>query len=813
MKRPLSTLGRREIIEDMESATFDLLIIGGGITGAGIAWDAAKRGLKTALIERADFSSGTSSRSTKLIHGGLRYLKKGEVRLVREVGRERELLHRSAPHLVIPMRMLLPLYKGGSFGYLSASFGLSVYDRLAGVDKEERRVMHRADETIRQEPLLTRNGLKGGGLYYEYRSDDARLTMEVLKTAVRHGAWVLNYMEADGFLYYKSKVCGIKAVDRLSGAEVEIRAKRIVNAAGPWVDEIRAKDHALRGKQLLLTKGVHLVVDHSRLPVRQAAYFDTPDGRMVFVIPRDGKTYIGTTDTVYRGDLGKPRVTVADRDYLLSAVEHVFPHTDLHAEDVESMWAGLRPLIHEEGKNPSDVSRKDEIWESTSGLITIAGGKLTGFRKMAEKTVDLICRGLEREARHAFGPCTTDKEALSGGDSGRCETYEELREQLLLLGIKKGLSLKTANYLLALYGSNTSDIYMRMDGLDNRFDEWQREQEEASADRLKELLAETVDAQWEQPPHEPDGQGASHLESEPDIEAVEVPEATQELLPEQDAMRMPEANPAPVYRKEPQLDDVEQWKPGIMMEPQSDKLSEAWRLLEKLSGKSEESWRKRNRAASAEQAAELPVDPAERWRGDGEFSADWSEELPPERDKLISIKPEPSSAQAEQPHPVGEEEKRHLSGDGLEQREPQELDWQQVSRLFQVQSPIDDQAELEGRDPYNSEQAAEFGDAYYDQEEQTDAENEAIPLEHNEYAALEAEIRYCIDEEMIVHAADFLVRRTGLLYFDRERAERIAVYVIDIMAQHLGWDEAEIMKQKIMLAQEWEAATVAVKTD
>lgn len=480
MSQTFSALKRSEILEAMQAEKQDVLIIGGGITGVGTAWDASRRGLKTALVEMNDFAWGTSSRSTKLVHGGLRYLKQGEVKLVMEVGRERALLHRNAPHIVIPAPMLLPVYKGGTYGYLASSVGLYVYDLLAGVKRKERRKMFNREKTMEIEPLFKTEGLKGSGYYYEYRTDDARLTMEIAKCANRNGAKLVNYAKAEQFLYDNGKVVGIRVTDQLTGESYDLYAKKIVNAAGPWVDKVREKDHAIVGKRMLLTKGVHLVVDYSKLPIRQAAYFDVPDGRMIFVIPRDGKTYIGTTDTFYKDAIEEPRTTDADRDYLIDAVNAAFRNVKLKASDVESMWSGLRPLIHEDGKKPSEVSRKDEIFVAESGLITIAGGKLTGFRKMAEKVVDLVAKQLGAEEGTSYPPCSTDQEVISGGETGGV-SYEEYKERIIREGEGLGLARETAAYLYSRYGSNTPVIY-------NEIREWEKE---AALDvEQKALIAE-----------------------------------------------------------------------------------------------------------------------------------------------------------------------------------------------------------------------------------------------------------------------------------------------------------------------------------
>lgn len=458
--RLFSAQRRNELLHNMAKQPLDVLVIGGGITGAGIVWDATLRGFHSGLIEMNDFAFGTSSRSTKLIHGGLRYLKQGEVKLVMEVGRERALLHRKVPHLAVPIPMMLPLYKGGSLGYYSSSLGLLVYDYLAGVKKIERRRMVGKDEALRLEPLLLEEGLKGAGLYYEYRTDDARLTIEILKSAHAEGAQIANYAEVTEFIYRDGKVAGVKVVDRIHGEEFELYAQYIVNACGPWVDRLRELDGSLSGKHLLLTKGVHLVVDSTRLPIRHALYFDVPDGRMIFVIPREGKTYIGTTDTVYEGDIAQPRTTKEDLDYLLAAVNRIFPTVKIGSEDVEATWAGLRPLIHEEGKKPSEISRKDEIFESETGLISIAGGKLTGFRKMAEKVIDLIVSRQTGKMERQVRPCQTEHAAICSGyeEGSSARDQDTYKQKLIDEATSLGISAHWIEEWVARYGSNAGYI-------------------------------------------------------------------------------------------------------------------------------------------------------------------------------------------------------------------------------------------------------------------------------------------------------------------------------------------------------------------
>ena len=462
MTATFSAAQRTEVMEKMSNAHFDVLVIGGGITGAGIALDASSRGLKTALVEMQDFAAGTSSRSTKLVHGGLRYLKQFEVKMVAEVGRERAVVYENGPHVTTPEPMLLPIYTNGTFGRFSTSIGLMVYDRLAGVKRSERRQMLNASDTSASEPLLRKQGLLGGGRYVEYRTDDARLTIEVMKEAVRHGVLAVNYIKATSFQKENGHIVGIHAEDQLNGNSYTIRAKKVINASGPWVDSLREVDGSRQGKTLQMTKGIHLVFDSARFPLRQAVYFDTPDGRMVFAVPRDGKTYVGTTDTVYREDPAHPLITEADREYVIDAVNGMFPDVQIGAQDVESGWAGVRPLIHEEGKGPSEISRKDEIWVSDSGLITIAGGKLTGYRKMAEMVVDLVARQMQQEFGHTPGPCVTKKMPISGGDVGGSAGYVSYTERKIKDGVALGLDRKAAERLARTYGSNVDALYERM---------------------------------------------------------------------------------------------------------------------------------------------------------------------------------------------------------------------------------------------------------------------------------------------------------------------------------------------------------------
>jgi len=453
-----SNIGRKEKLEKIAADTYDLIVVGGGITGAGIALDASSRGLKVLLLEKGDFASGTSSKSTKLIHGGLRYLKQFDFWLVKEVGSERAIVHKLAPHLVIPEKMLLPLIEGGSYGKWLTSIGLKVYDILAQVTGDDKRQMLEKKEAMKLEPLLPKKILNGAGYYAEYRTDDARLTLENVKTSLQFGAQALNYAKVTDFVYKDERVAGVTFKDEVFGEEYSVSSTYVINAAGPWVDELRSVNQSKKGKRLHLTKGVHLVFPKEKLPVQQSVYFDIPDGRMMFAIPRGKVTYIGTTDTNYNADKDHVTTDIADAIYLITAVNHMFPDIHLELDDIVSSWAGLRPLIHEEGKSASELSRKDEIFTSDTGLISIAGGKLTGYRKMAERAVNRIAKHMEEDHERKLEPCITDKIPLCGSDFKK---YKHVKKYIATVFDRlhdNGFTEYDAWYLVTTYGKQTETI-------------------------------------------------------------------------------------------------------------------------------------------------------------------------------------------------------------------------------------------------------------------------------------------------------------------------------------------------------------------
>lgn len=461
MVQLFSAFDRETIERNLQEEKFDLVIVGGGITGAGIALDATSRGMSVALVEMGDFASGTSSRSTKLVHGGLRYLQQFEIKEVADLGKERAIVYENGPHVTTPEWMMLPFHKGGNMGKTTASFGIRLYDYLAGVKKNERRKILNAKETLAKNPFVKKDGLKGSGYYVEYRTDDARLTIEVMKKAVELGANAINYTKAEHFLYDDNKqVVGVTVTDRLSGKAYDIKGHRVINAAGPWVDKVRKLDYATNNKHLRLTKGIHLVIDKQKFPMEQAVYFDTPDGRMVFAIPRDKKVYVGTTDTVYDEAVINPKALESDHNYVIKAINYMFPDVHITEKDIESSWAGVRPLIYEEGKDPSEISRKDEVWFSESGLITMAGGKLTGYRKMAEKLLDDVSKSLAKETGKKYKPVQTKHLPISGGDIGGSEQLEAFLSKKAKEGNNRfGWTLEEGREMAKRFGSNIDQLF------------------------------------------------------------------------------------------------------------------------------------------------------------------------------------------------------------------------------------------------------------------------------------------------------------------------------------------------------------------
>lgn len=393
---PFSAATRQENLGCLAKDDFDVLVIGGGITGVSVARDAAMRGFRTALVEKEDFASGTSSGSSRMIHGGLRYLENYEFGLVFQCCSERRTMLKIAPRLVRPLPFLYPLYRGQKPAPWKLRLGLTLYDALGLFQNVQPHRWLDPQEVSRREPLLGGRGLLGAARFYDAQVDDARLTMYLAKAAHFEGATVANYAEVVKLLKADGQIRGAVVRDGISGAEIEVNARVVVNATGVWVDTVRKQDTPNRRSSLRPTKGIHLVLPRQRLPTQHAIAFDSPrDGRHVFLFPWGEHAIVGTTDTDYEGDLNRPAANREDVDYLLEALAYVFPGAQIGTEDVVSTFAALRPLLYAEGGTYA-LSREHEISTSPSGLITVAGGKLTTARLMAEQIVDRVERRLER---------------------------------------------------------------------------------------------------------------------------------------------------------------------------------------------------------------------------------------------------------------------------------------------------------------------------------------------------------------------------------------------------------------------------------
>lgn len=372
---------------------FDLLVVGGGITGAGIALDAAARGLSVGLVERADFASGTSSKSSKLVHGGLRYLEHREFSLMREAAQERDLLRQLAPHLVEPIPFVLPV--SDRWDRAKFALGLWAYDALASF---KNLAVHRylgIEETERAVPSLPLGRVKGGFLFYDCKNDDVRLVMEVLLQAVRYSSVVVNHTEVVNLDGSEDGACSATVRDKVSGTQFEIHAHRVIVAAGVWGDKVEGLAKGEPVSRLRPSKGVHLSFPRDRLPMAEAAAFipDVERSRFLFVIPWIDSVIVGTTDTPFNGDIDRPVVDSEDRRYVIDSVNSIFD-LDLSDGDIAGAWAGLRPLIAGRTGSTADLSRKHAIYDIAPGIIGITGGKLTTYRRMARDAVDRVAESL-----------------------------------------------------------------------------------------------------------------------------------------------------------------------------------------------------------------------------------------------------------------------------------------------------------------------------------------------------------------------------------------------------------------------------------
>ncbi len=437
-------------IEALKKGDFDILIIGGGVNGAGIARDASLRGFKVALLEKGDFASGTSSKSSKLIHGGLRYLEQGNFKLVYEACHERSTLLRIAPHLVKPLRFILPIYRDDPRSAFIIKCGMALYDALAGFKNVKPHKIINKEETLLLEPNLRRDNLLKAALYYDCYMNDSRLCLENILSASQSGAVCVNYIEAIGFIREGSRIRAVKVIDSINNESFEIRAKLFINAAGVWVDEVLS--YIGRKTRLVRpTKGVHIIIPNITKGNAILASNHT-DKRPLFVIPSSQYTLIGTTDTDYNGPPDELYANKEDVDYILKETNRLFPNLKIGKETIINTCSGLRPLVNIEGTSSSSVTREHRVYEEGCGIMTIVGGKYTTYRHIAQEVVD---RASSSFPERRFVVCRTADIPLYGGDMGQLEDFA--RSSLAVLE-NESISSASARHLINTYGSRWQEI-------------------------------------------------------------------------------------------------------------------------------------------------------------------------------------------------------------------------------------------------------------------------------------------------------------------------------------------------------------------
>ena len=444
----ISAVARAESIDRLERERFDCAVVGGGIAGAGVAREASLRGLSVALLEAEDFASGTSSRSSKLIHGGLRYLAMGDVGLVRTTALERKEIFRLAPHLAVRRWMVVPARSYA--GHLKNRAGIATYEKLGAVEGEDLHRNWNREDLEREEPLIDRSVYRYACVYREYLTDDAHLVLANLRSAVGRGAAVLNYAGVDAIVREGGVAGGVEAACRFTGRRFRVRARCVINAGGPWVDPIRRLEDAGAPPLLHLSKGIHVVVPAERLPVRNMLILRAGNRRSIFVIRQGAVTYMGTTDTTYRpGHAVWPEITREDVDYVLAPTRRDLGVDPIRPDEIVGAWAGLRPLIAEPGKPPQEISRRDEVLVGPASVVTLAGGKLTGYRPMARETVERAAEVCSL----ALAPPPASEPPLPGGDfDGDLAPLEDA------LVRATGVTPACAARMVRLYGTEAREL-------------------------------------------------------------------------------------------------------------------------------------------------------------------------------------------------------------------------------------------------------------------------------------------------------------------------------------------------------------------
>jgi glycerol-3-phosphate dehydrogenase len=455
---PFSAATRAEAWRRVGETSYDLLVVGGGITGVGVARDAVRRGLRVALVEAGDFAQGTSSRSSRLIHGGLRYLETFHFKLVFEALAERRRLVALAPHLVRPLPFLYPVFSGADVGMLKLTAGMWAYDALALFQNIQTHSILGRGAVLAREPGLRGAGLHGAALYYDAQVDDARLTLAVARGAHEAGAVLLPHARVTGFLRgLEGQVEGVHLRDERTGSTADVRARLVVGAAGPWTDELRRLLDAAAAPRLRPTKGVHLQLRREDVGNRGAITLRSPiDQRTMFVLPWGQFSYVGTTDTDYAAPAGEAEADRGDVDYLLASLAAVFPRARATREAVVSSWAGVRPLVAPEGQlSAGQTSREHEIWREPVGPLFVAGGKLTTFRVMAAETAAEAAAILAREHGVAGRPFDSALLRIPGAPAGEWRAFVA---SATARALGAGLSRDAALRLVSTYGTDVDSL-------------------------------------------------------------------------------------------------------------------------------------------------------------------------------------------------------------------------------------------------------------------------------------------------------------------------------------------------------------------
>jgi glycerol-3-phosphate dehydrogenase len=455
MQRQFNYQQRKQWLKHINDEIFDVLVIGGGITGAGIALDAATRDLKVVVVEMNDYASGTSGRTSKLIHGGLKYLKQMNLLGISEISKERKIVAENAPHVTKPINICMPFYKKSKIGPILTRVGLTVYDTIAGLSKEERSVILSSTETVNNIPFIKNDNLLGSGMFSEYLTNDSRINVEVIKQAVKEGAWALNYLKVERLIIENDEAVGAVLIDSLTGDEYEVRARKIINATGPWIYNLDKSTN----QSTKWIKGSHIVFSQKRFPLEKGTYFENEDGKLLFAIPFRKSVFVGTSETVYEGNIENPQVCEGDKEYLVAEINKFFKGLNLTKDDIISSWAGVRTIFGKSIKNNPDNSVRADVRVSYKNFLTVAGGKLTNYRSVAEKVVDTVLEDKKLQFRTNNPASITRAMALSGGDLGFATNYENFAATMLQKSVQMGWDIDLARSLIKIYGGNVETIF------------------------------------------------------------------------------------------------------------------------------------------------------------------------------------------------------------------------------------------------------------------------------------------------------------------------------------------------------------------